>query len=105
MSVKTQEKNKINRERASQANRVFSNPFLSAEAEDELVAGGEEAADIRPAVQATEEEATRDRRAVSSLARTNYIPPEVDLAAFIRHETRIPVVAVNSSFNVGDLPS
>ena len=51
MSVRT-------RERARQAARVLSTPFLSADAEDELRPGGEEAADIRPAVQVTEEEGT-----------------------------------------------
>ena len=64
MSVRTRERNRINREQARQASRLFSTPFLSAEAENELVDGGEEAADIRPVVQATEEEVTRDRRAV-----------------------------------------
>lgn len=70
-----------------------------------MVAGGGEVADSRPAVQSTKEEVTRDRRAVSSLVRTNYIPPEVSLAAFIRHEKRVPAVAVNSSFSVDELPS
>ena len=59
VSVRIRERNMINRERARQVSRIFSTLYLSAEAKDELVAGGEEAADIRPAVQATEEEVTQ----------------------------------------------